>query len=105
AALVAAVAETVADLHAIGVIHGRIEPSHVLVAGGGRPILCGFAGGGRVGTTPPPGPPFTPGFCDPVASRDATLSTPADVYGLGCLLRWLLEDATSDVEPIPERRF
>ena len=104
--LVAAVAETIADLHELGVVHGRLDPSHVLVGGDGRPILCGFAGGGRVATTPPPGPPHTPGFCDPAAPSDATLSPAADVYGLGCLLRWLIEDGQqTDIEPIPDRRF
>ena len=42
AGLAAALAATLADLHANGVVHGRIDSSHVLVAGHGRPVLCGF---------------------------------------------------------------
>src|SRR5437868_11038376 len=60
AGLVAALAETVADLHEVGIVHGRIDPSHVLLGAGGRPVLCGFAGGGRIGRTPPPGPSAVP---------------------------------------------
>src|SRR4051794_17387995 len=105
AGLVAALAEIVADLHDLGLVHGRIEPSHVLVGDGGRPMLCGFAGGGRIGTTPPPGSTATPGFCDPAATDAATLMPELDVYGLGALLRALVIDNPVDVEPIPDRRL
>jgi len=105
AGLVAALADVVADLHDLGVVHGRIEPAHILIGTGGRPILCGFGGGGRVGTTPPPGPPATSGFVDPAASSDAALFPHLDVYGLGCVLRALLGDSSHDLEPIPDRRF
>ena len=36
----AALATTVADLHAVGFSHGGIEASHVLLDEGGRPVLC-----------------------------------------------------------------
>lgn len=42
AAIAAAVATTLADLHAIGLVHGAVEPSHVLVGAHGRPVLCGL---------------------------------------------------------------
>ena len=105
AGVVAALAETVGDLHDLGLVHGRIDPSHVIIGAGGRPVLCGFAGGGRIGTTPPPGPTAAPGFGDPAATGEA-LAPPVDVYGLGCLLRTLTVDAAGvDVEPIPDHRF
>jgi hypothetical protein len=105
AGIVAAVAETVADLHQQGLVHGRIEPSHVLIGTGGRPVLCGFAGGGRIGTIPPPGPAAPPGFLDPAASDDAALTPQRDVYALGALLRTLIGESSADLEPIPDRRF
>lgn len=106
AGIIASLATTVADLHDLGIVHGRIEASHVVIGTGGRPMLCGFAGGGRLGTAPPSGPPLpTPGFCDPATSRDATLSPHSDVYGLGCLLRALVVPESCDVEPIPDRRW
>lgn len=43
AALAAAVAATLADLHATGIVHGRLDASHVLIGPDGRPLLCGFA--------------------------------------------------------------
>lgn len=49
AGLGAAVATTLADLHALGLVHGRIDASHIVVGADGRPRLCGLAG--RDGTT------------------------------------------------------
>ncbi len=42
AGLGAALATTVADLHAVGFSHGGIEASHVLLDEAGRPVLCSF---------------------------------------------------------------
>lgn len=106
AGAVAALAETVADLHDLGVCHGRIDPTHVLLGPGGRPVLCGFAGAGRPGTIPPPSAPLPPDFCDPAADDGAPIVPSVDVFGLGALLRTLVLDAMrTDVEPIPERRW
>jgi hypothetical protein len=43
AGLGAAVATTVADLHALGFCHGGIEASHVLLDEAGRPVLCSLS--------------------------------------------------------------
>lgn len=40
AGMAAAVATTLADLHDLGMVHGAIEASHVLLAADGRPLLC-----------------------------------------------------------------
>ena len=82
AGLVIALASTVADLHDVGVVHGRIEPEHVVIGASDRPVLCGF------------GQPATPG--DPAPSDD--------VAGLGDLLLHLLGD-DPDAVPIPSRRL
>lgn len=47
----AALATTVADLHDIGIAHRAIEPSHVLIDRGGRPVLCGFGSARRASST------------------------------------------------------
>lgn len=52
-ALLASVATTVADLHDIGVVHGAIDASHVLVDRKGHPILCSFGRGGHLSDTDP----------------------------------------------------
>ena len=47
AGLGAALATTVADLHALGFSHGAIAAEHVLLDEGGRPVLCSLGRGER----------------------------------------------------------
>jgi hypothetical protein len=82
AGIAAAVAATVADLHGIGIVHGAVEPGHVVLDGRGAPILCGFGRG----------------------CRGASVAPTDDVAGLGEVLAALVGDA-AEVEPIPDRRF
>ena len=84
AALGAALAATVADLHALNIRHGRITPSRVVLDSSGRPVLCGFGAAALRGE---PGP-----------------STADDVAGVGAVLRSLVGD-DAELEPIPERRL
>jgi hypothetical protein len=84
AAVVAATAETLADLHELGIVHGRVGPDHVLLGTSGRPQLCGLGPGGH----------------DPAAPGG-----PADdVAALGRLLRSLVGDE-AETGPVPERRW
>lgn len=84
AGLAAAVAATLSDLHGAGVVHGRVDASHILVGREGRPILCGV----DIDSDPPPKP------------ED-------DVAALGALMVALLAppSAGPDLEPIPDRRW
>ncbi len=50
--VVASVAATLADLHAAGIAHGRIDASHVLLGPQGRALLCGFGGHERAAARP-----------------------------------------------------
>src|ERR687891_2523407 len=43
AGLGAAVAATLADLHDLSVVHGRLDSTHILVDHDGRPRLCGLS--------------------------------------------------------------
>lgn len=81
AGIVAALAEVVADLHHLGVVHGRIDESHVILDESGCPVLCGFAG-----ATP--------------SQRPAD-----DVAALGALLHALLGNDADPGDPIPDRRW
>ena len=80
ASLAAGVAATLADLHAIGIVHGRLDASHVLLGPHGRPVLCGFGDG-----------------CGSMVPED-------DVAALGRLVHELL-GGDEELEPIPERRW
>jgi serine/threonine protein kinase len=72
---VAAIADIVADLHAIGVAHGAIRPDHVLVTEHDQPVLCGFGNAQTV--------------VDPQLFS-------ADVVAIGELLAWLARRMPSD---------
>lgn len=80
ARLAAAVASTLADLHDLGLVHGRIDATHVLVGEHGRAVVCGLGDG----TTP-------------ARPED-------DVAAVGMLLVGLLSTDEA-VEPIPDRRW
>lgn len=80
AAMAAAVASTLADLHLVGVVHGRLSTSRVLVGDHGRPVLCGFGPG------------------------DGGAAPEDDVGALGAMLVDLLGGET-EIEPIPDRRW
>ncbi|MHB1536620.1 MAG: protein kinase family protein [Acidimicrobiales bacterium] len=45
----AAMATTVADLHHLGIVHGDLAGSRVLLGEDGQPVLCGFDRAGLVG--------------------------------------------------------
>ncbi len=92
AGLLAALASTLADLHQLGLVHGAVAPEHVIVGPGGRPVLCGFGYGGRVGQPVGPAPAVPCAFADP-ARDDAGLLHPAsDVFAIGALARFLAPD-------------
>ena len=80
AGLAAAVAATVGDLHEAGIVHGRLDETHVLVGSDGRPRLCGLAG------LPGAGPAD-------------------DVLALGRLVAWLLDRVEPERRgPLPWQR-
>lgn len=85
AGMAAALAATVADLHGLGIRHGRIRPDHVVIDGAGRPVLVGF---GSAAWADEPG---AASECD-------------DAAGIGEVLRALV-GAETDLEPIPDSRF
>jgi hypothetical protein len=80
ARIAASLASTVADLHDLGVVHGRIEASHVLLGDNDRPVLCGLGDGVQI--------------ADPAD----------DVAAIGLLLTELTGPDDGG-EPIPDRRW
>ena len=49
----AAIATVVADLHDLGVVHGDLDPTHVLFDEAGAPVLCSLGRGSLVGRLGP----------------------------------------------------
>ncbi len=83
AGTLASVAATVADLHRLGIVHGRLRADHVVIDGDGRARLCSIR-------------PPAPGEPEP---------TPADdVLAIGQLLAEAA-GAETEIEPIPDRRW
>lgn len=93
AGLLAALATTLADLHALGLVHGGVTADHVIIGTGGRPVLCGMGYGGRTGE--PAGPPpvgLGRAFLDPARETAGAIDPAFDVFGLGALARFVAPD-------------
>jgi hypothetical protein len=86
---IAAAAETLADLHALGIVHGRVDETHVVLGDRARPVLCGFRAAGLAGDHDPDG---------------ARLRPANDVAALGALLHRALASATDDGREAPVGR-
>jgi hypothetical protein len=82
AGIVLAVAATIEDIHRLGVVHRRLDATHVLLDARGRPVLCGFGDAARTDAAPP--------------DDEAEAARPSvDVAGLGALLLDLLAEGDS----------
>jgi hypothetical protein len=105
AAVGAALAATVADLHGLGIVHGRIDPSHVIVGPDGRPLVCSFSGATVGGRPAPPGASAAAdGFADPRLLPGEPVAPSADVYAIGALIRFLLDRGGGRSRPHAGRR-
>jgi serine/threonine protein kinase len=113
------VAETVAFAHAAGVVHRDLKPSNVMIGSFGEVLVldwgaakhtsgaagatsvvardCSPASGSLAGATADGTRIGTPGFMAPEQARGdaAGVGPPADVYGLGALLFWMLTRHTA----------
>ncbi|WP_376697496.1 tetratricopeptide repeat protein [Wenzhouxiangella sp. EGI_FJ10305] len=92
--------EAVAAAHRELVVHGDIKPANLKVTDSGRVCLLDFGVArllDRDFQTDLPAA-VTPGFAAPEVLEGQSVSTAADIYGLGALLHWLVYGCS------PERR-
>ena len=102
--LIGRVAATVQAVHqapdargrTLGLVHGQIEPSHVMVSADGAITLLDFARADwRLRRAPSPSiPPRRPAFMAPERALDWQPHVADDVFSLGCLLSFLVGGTT-----------
>ena len=85
AGVLASVAATLADLHALGWVHGAISAEHLLLDERGRPVLCGFGRSCR----PPSRSALTSLAADDVAALIAVMAERLPAHADRRLLRLL----------------
>lgn len=83
-------------LHELGVIHGDVAPSNVVIADGGRPVLVDLVGD----VTAEKG---TPGFVAPERRKDGPASAAADVWALATLVEGASADELVTTTTAPGR--
>jgi len=93
AGVAAEVARLLAGLHDAGLVHGAVEPGHVVLNGAGGAILVGLGHGGETGAVV--------GAAEPGPAPPARLDPAADIAGWGALVTHLLDwSATAEDEPL-----
>jgi len=91
AGVAAEVARLLAGLHKAGLVHGAVEPGHVVLDGNGGALLVGFGRGGEIGSP----------AAEPGGVEGGRLDPASDVAGWGALLGHLLDwSAVGEEEPM-----
>ncbi len=91
AGVAAEVARLLAGLHEAGLVHGAVEPGHVVLDGAGGAILVGLGRGGHAGAPAPGGGGEADG---------ERLDPASDVAGWGGLVAHLLDWSATEEEPL-----
>ncbi|WP_230209241.1 serine/threonine-protein kinase [Nostocoides sp. HKS02] len=85
--VLAPVAQTLAGLHAVGVVHGDVSPGNVLLERNGRPLVADLGVARLIGHGPEDRY-GTPGFVAPEVAAGAEPTSASDVYAAGALAWW-----------------
>jgi len=85
-------ARAIEAAHAAGVLHLDLKPANVLVAADGVARLCDF-GAARTVTSADRVDESTPFFAAPEVLDGGAGSIAADIYALGAMLRWCIDEA------------
>jgi cytoskeletal protein RodZ len=98
ASLGASLAQTLADLHQLGVSHGSLLAEHVVLGDDGTPVLCGFAGAGLAEPSRLAPAEHPAAVAVAVGAEGSGFDPAADAEALAGLLRHLLQ-------PVPTSRW
>lgn len=80
-------ANTLANVHTAGWVHGDVKPANILFDAYHEPLLGDFGLARSLGEDNTPG---SPGYVSPERRDGAPCSPQDDVYGLGCLIETVL---------------
>lgn len=88
------------------IVHCDIKPSNILVDANGRPVLLDFGiaqllqhDGGAAAQADASARAFTPGYASPEQRDGGSVSTAADIYGIGRTLQTLLGGLAGEHRP------
>ena len=92
--IVAPLLASLADMHAVGIVHGDLTPAHVLVTEDGRPLIGNLGVANLLGSgASVPGQTRDSGFVAPELVGEAGPSPAADVYAMAALAWFCLTGA------------
>ena len=104
--IVVKICESLAYLHARGIVHGDLKPSNILFRASGQPVLVDFGLATRFGDREvleaDAGICASPAYAAPEQLQGELLDARADLYALGCLIFELLTGTTPFLGDVDE---
>jgi serine/threonine protein kinase len=91
ARLTASLAQALQVVHQLGFVHRNVSPAHVLVTGGGQPVLAGFGCAVKIANQVSTGRLVgTPRYMAPERAAGKVVGCAADIHAVGAMLYEML---------------